>query len=522
MAGRRSSKWIRIPPASALLFTLIASLAVPITLARVVPIWAAPAVLAPLAIALFIPIRGRVILVEWIAVVSSFLRSRRRGLIDELPDPVDLEVISGTAGIRWDGYTLVAVVEVAPYLALSDHGTEVVDGLPVALVASAMRQYGLVLDIDIVSWGRHLPEGSAFRTVYSQFVERRPIIGQRRTWLVLRLDAMSNLDGIIERGPSRVAAPKALAAAAHRVVQRLQQQQIGAHVLSAEEIGQFADWLLKPVAAVPNGERWSKLRSGPNFITTYLGDPRSLAAGQIDRWWSWPTEDTVVTLRLTAGTEDIRIGALVRYTTHDKTYRPPPDAKLSLRTGIQRKLLLAALPAGDRSLTVPIPSTSLADVGDLVVPIGPSGQILGQLSGGDTVTAPLWDQSGTPQRRHIDAGVGLALARQLVLRAVGTGAVVAVHTDARDRWDGLLAAVNDTSRLFFEAPGAPDCDIAVFDGRPVTTVPARTVLRLLEPSEPVGDADMTLVERPGQILEVTVGETPAVQLSVIPTPEDDL
>ena len=212
-----------MPPASALLFTLAASVAVPITLARVVPIWAAPAVLAPLAIALFIPIRGRVLFIEWIAVVWGFLRNRRRGLVEELPDPVDLEVISGTAGIRWDGYTLVAVVEVAPYLALSDHGSEAVSGLPVALVAATMRQYGLVLDIDIVCSGRHLPEGSAGRTVYSQFAERRPVIGQRRTWLVLRLNAMSNLDGIVERGPSRIAAPKALAAAAHRVVQRLQQ-----------------------------------------------------------------------------------------------------------------------------------------------------------------------------------------------------------------------------------------------------------------------------------------------------------
>ena len=511
-----------MPPASALLFTLAASVAVPITLARVVPIWAAPAVLAPLAIALFIPIRGRVLFIEWIAVVWGFLRNRRRGLVEELPDPVDLEVISGTAGIRWDGYTLVAVVEVAPYLALSDHGSEAVSGLPVALVAATMRQYGLVLDIDIVSSGRHLPEGSAGRTVYSQFAERRPVIGQRRTWLVLRLNAMSNLDGIVERGPSRIAAPKALAAAAHRVVQRLQQQQIGAHALSAEEIGQFADWLLKPVGAVPKREHWSKLRSGPNFITTYLGDPRSLAAGQIDRWWSWPAEDTVITLRLTAGTDDVQIGALVRYTTQDKAYRPPSDAKLSLRTGIQRQLLLAALPAGDRSLRAPIPTTSLSAVGDLVVPIGPSGQILGQLSGGTTVTAPLWDQSGNPHRRCIEAHVGLDLARQLVLGAVGAGAVVAVHTDARDRWDGLLAAVNDTDRLFVDTPGARECDIAVFDGPPKTAVPARTVLRLSEPSEPVGDADMTLVEKPGRKLEITVGDKPPVQLSVIGTWEDDL
>lgn len=103
---------------------------------------------------------------------------------------------------------------------------------------------------------------------------------------------------------------------------------------------------------------------------------------------------------------------------------------------------------------------------------------LGQLDEGTLAAVPLWDQSGSPKRRRIDARAA-SVARQLVLRAVVTGAVVAIHTDDRQRWDGLVATVNDDQRLFYATAGARTSDVAVFDGRTVTTVPTRTVLRLL-------------------------------------------
>jgi len=106
--------------------------------------------------------------------------------------------------------------------------------------------------------------------------------------------------------------------------------------------------------------------------------------------------------------------------------------------------------------------------------------------------------------------------------------VVAVHTDDRRRWDGLLASVNDAGRLFYATAGARDCDIAVFDGGPVTTVPTRTVLRLLGSARATVDAltsstaDMTLVEAPGQLMEVTIGgAADPVLLWVIRTREED-
>jgi hypothetical protein len=400
--------------------------------------------------------------------------------------------------------------------------------LPLELVASLMTQYGLVLDIDIVSSGRHVPPGSAYRTVYSQFVGPRHLVGQRRTWLVLRLNAIANLDGIVERGPSRNAGPKALAAAAHRVAQRLQQERIRAAALSADELDAMAQAILEPVGPSENREKWSVIRSGPNFITTYIGHAAMLADGQLDRWWSWRTEDTVTTLRLTGagtpgGVDHIQVGVLVRYVHHGKAYRPLSEAKLTLPTGSQRELLEAALPGGDRSLAAVMPTTNFSAVASVAVPIGPSGQILGQLEDGTLVAVPLWDQSGNPKRLRIDANVGIEVARQLVLRAVvGTGAVVAIHTDDRQRWEGLIATVNDEQQLFYATAGARHCDIAVFDGRTVTTAPARTVLRLLGgPDSIAGGADMTITEGAGQVLEVSIAGAKPVTLWAIRTREED-
>jgi hypothetical protein len=397
--------------------------------------------------------------------------------------------------------------------------------LPLTLVASLMHQYGLDLDIDIVEAGCHVPAGSSYRTVYSQFVGPRHIVGERRTWLVLRLNVLANLDRIVEQGPSRRAAPKALAVAAHRVVQRLRQEQILAHALSAEEIDAMTAILLDPVGQAQNREKWSMMRSGPNFITTYVGHPEMLADGQFDRWWSWRTEETVTLVRLTAATasSEVQVGVLVRYVQHGKAYKPLPETKLALPPGIQRQMLEATLPAGDRSLKMVMPTVDLSVVQDVRLPVGPSGQILGQLDEGTVVAAALWDQSEDPKRQRIDAQVGVEVARQLVLRAVVTGAVVAIHTNDRPRWEGLVATVNDESRLFYATAGARTCDIAVFDGRTVTTVPARTVLRLLElePDAAASGADMSIIEGPGQVLEVRVNGAEPVTVWSIRTREED-
>ncbi|SOJ55690.1 ESX-2 secretion system protein EccE2 [Mycobacterium simulans] len=525
--------WLRVGPPSALVFTVVVCALVPTTTGpngAGLLLWSSVLIGLAAFVALFVPIRGRVLLVEWIAVVLAFWRRRKRPLVDELPAATDVNVIAGAAGVRWDGYMVVSAVEItaAPALTYEAAGRAVTDSaLSLDLVVSLMRHYDLNIDIDIVSTGRHVPSGSAYRTVYSEIVGPRPVIGQRRTWLILRLDAKENLADIVARGPSGRAAPKALVSATHRVVQRLQQERIRACALSAEDLDELTAILLKPIGAVGNRERWGTVESGPNYISTYVGDPATLNSEQLDRWWSWRTEDAVVMLRLSGMcTGDVKVGSVVRYVTHGKAYRPLPGSNLALPTGVQRLMLAAPLPGGDRSFEVALPAISVSELDELRIPIGPSGQLLGQSDDGRMVAVPLWDQSGQPQRRRIEARVSVELAQQLILRAVVTGGVVCIHTSSRTRWDNLVAAIGDSARLFYATAGAFACDIAVFDGRPVTTVPARTVMRLHEPANQmvpaaIGGADVTMVEVDGKAIEITVGSGEQEQVRIIRSREED-
>jgi len=510
---------------SALLWAVVLAALVALTVAQKLQVWVCVLIAVGLAVGLFIPIRGRLLLLEWPAEVLAFLGRRRGAVRPSLAAAVDISVISGEAGVRWEGATLVAAVEVAPTLALAmeSGGRSATDSeLPLGLVASLMEQYGLRLDIDIVSSGRHVPPGTGYRTVYSQAVGPRHLVGQRRTWLVLRLNVIDNLDGVVERGPSRQSAPKALAAAAHRVAQRLQQEEIRCYVLSADDLDAMADLLLAPMAG-DSREKWSTISSESGFITTFSAStPELLAEGQLDRWWAWRTEDILMTVRLTADSVGrVSVGVLLRYVQHGKPEKPLPEAKLAVGGGQQIPMLAAALPGGDSSLAATMPTVELAKVAAVRLPIGPSGQILGQFDEGTLVAAPLWDQSTHPKRWRVDAHLGMELAHQIVLRAVVTGAVVALHTDHRNRWDSLVGAVGDNSRLFYATAGARTCDIAIFDGRPVGTVPARTMMRMLEGGAGGGGADMTLVERSGQLLDVSIGAGAPQTLLVIRSREED-
>lgn len=521
----RLSNWLRLPMASAVAFSLAACVIAAATSENGLPLWASALIVTALAASLFVRIRGRVILPEWVGAVWNFWRSRRgTPLHGDLPAAVDIDVLSGTAGVRRDGYTLVSAIEVGPSLELvREHGRRVTatSTLSLALVADLMRHYGFTVDIDVVSSGRHVPAGSSYRTVYSQFVGPRPIVAQRRTWLVLRLNMFDNLAVIADRGPSARSAPKMLASATHRVVQRLQQERVRAYALSAAQLNEFADLVLAPVTVSADRERWATVESGPNFITTYGVDPELISDELIDHWWSWRTEDALTVLRLSRNPAgQVRVGALVRYVTHGKAELPLAETRLRPLTGVQRNLIAAALPAGDRSLVVSVPTVGLEQLDDVALPIGPSGQILGRI-GDTTVAAPLWDQCDQPQRRRVEMRASAAIVGQQILRAVTAGAVVAVYTDARERWDPLLAAVNDPSRLFYATAGARDCDIAVFDDRKVTTVPARTIVRVARPTDAAAAADLTLVEGVGQELEVSVSEDDSTVMDIIRFREED-
>ena len=458
---------------------------------------------------LLLPIRRRRTLLDWIAVTTSFIVRHRRA-VGFTPESAIAAVGPNAIGVRHAGRTLVTALEVAPTLAVTIggvQGTATDDVLPVRLVAQCMRQYGLELGIDIISTGARVVPGSAFGAEYSELVGRMPLVGRRRTWLVLRLDIIDNLVGIVARGPSRTAAPRALAVAAERVAQRLRQQGLRAHTLSDKQLDAVLESLLQPLYPDRIRERWSAMRTANAYAATYVADPAQLTDSQLGRWWAWPSDNTLVAIKL-FGPDDPHVTALVRYVTprriRSRRLRKDPGA-LRLTTGTQRKALKAALPVPDRNLPADAIISRLADLDPLHVPIGPAGQIIGTM-GNAPVALPLCDHSGFPKRLRIDARIQLSLARELVLRAVATGTVVSIHADDPSRWDGLIDAVNRHDLLFFATAGAKRSGIALFDGKSVTAVPAHTVMALRSPddSPPDDRAELTFVQKDAAVVEIMV------------------
>ena len=490
--------------------------------------WATAVIATVALVALFVPIRSRVLLVEWPSVVSAYLgrRGKRQPALTLTP-ALAVQTVSGDAGVRWQGYTLVSAIEVAPDLAatMEDGGRSTTTAaLPLQLVASLMRQFDIDIEVDIVCDGCQVPPGTAYRTVYSQVVGPHPLPGEKRTFLVLRMDVQKNLPAIGDRGPAKIYAPRVLTAITLRSAQRLAQEGIRAYALTDSELDEFGKELLKPVAAYRFTERWSTIKSGLNFVTSYVCAPISaLGPDLIDQWWSWRTEATLMVLRLTRDDHgEVRVGAFVRYVTHGKAHRPLPEAQLALPTGVQLPMLESGLPDGDRSLAVSLPTTSADTVSGLQVAIGPSGQILGQTADGSTVAIPLWDQSGRPQRRRVEARLSLDTAHQIVLRAMVTGATVALHVKDRARWDDLVAAIANPDRLFYPTAGSRPSDIAVFDGRAITTVSARTVVRLLDERDTVSaTADLVLAQKSTHELEVTIAGQDPLMVHLVRTRAED-
>lgn len=504
--------WLRVHLVSAVLYSLLVTALVCVVLAGA-PWWSGALGALAAAILLFIPMGGHTVLPGWIKTLWSFLGRRNKPTATP-PAAVQTTAISGAGGVVADGFTLVAAVEVADALDLTfeagDKGQRALTSnvVSVKLVASWLRQYGLIFDIDILSEGQQVPPGTVYRTTYSQTVGPRAFIAQRRTWIILRLDTFDNLKGINRRGTVSSAGRKALTTAAARVVQRLREHQIRAYVLSQRQLDALGEQLHAPVAGRRTVERWKTISNENTYTTTYVVDPQSLSDAQVDQWWSWRTEQTVTVIRLRAGDGDsVHISALVRYVTLGEAEKPQNDALTALGAS-QRDLLYATLPFGDQCKgNVVVPHAVLEEIGDIRVPIGPAGQILGvgvEEHDGALVAASLADHSGNPEQRRIEARVSLSAIHQLVLRSIVTGSTVAIYTDDQNRWNSLVAAVGDTTRLFFGAGGAKESDIAVLDHKSLPVVPARTIVKL-DSERPFDDTGAALrIDQEGEQPVITV------------------
>lgn len=473
-----------------------------VTLSVHTPWWAGAAVVTVLLVTVTVRVNGRTTvrwLLDWVEFRSG--RAARARLLAEPPDIEDVTTKTGACGVLRSGNTLVAMIQLAPDLDLptviADTSIYTEDTVPIDALVPLLDQYGIQVDIDIVTTGQRVRPTGSYSMLYDQLIGSHPVVGDRLTWLVVRLDQERNLRVLNRRGPCEVVAPKALAAAAHRIAGRLRERGIQAHALPAAALREATRLLHAGVELPDLRETWTRLESSApgRCVTSFVIDWDRLDGAGLDDCWSWNSGRTTLVVSLTA---ERGPRALVRFIGPAVEAKDLPDY-LKLISGRQASALLATLP-GELSVdALPADETgsdtaALEQLWELPIAIGPNGQILGAVSGQPrhTLALPLFDPARyNPRRRSIDVRAQLSVAQQILLRATVVGAEVEIHTSRPQRWRQLVSAVGDPSTLRLAGNGAghdngstSSATIAVFDQVPAHASAAQTTVTISEPGTP--------------------------------------
>lgn len=466
------------------------------------PLWVGPLVVVAMAGAVLVRVDGRTAVrwfLDWCAYRAGMAaRARERARPREIHD---VEVAAGVCGIHTDESTLVAMIQLAPDLDLPTViGEETLyteDVVPIDTLVSMLDQYGIAVDIDIVTTGQRVRPATSYSMLYDQLIGTHPVVGERMTWLVLRLDQQRNLTALARRGPAEVTGPKALATAAHRIASRLRERGISAHALPADALREATRLLHAGVEPAELRERWGQLESPASgrCVTSFSIDWTRLHGAGLDDCWNWNRGRTTLVVSLAGGALGPR--GIVRYVGPPVTSAPVDY--LRRLGGRQSTALLATLPTGTPVSALP-PDDTGNDVAspellaELPITIGPNGQILGSISGRPqhALALPLFDPARyNPRRRTIDVHADLPVAQQIVLRAMVVGADVEVHSARPHRWSQLVSAVGDPSSLRLAAEsGLADAEggtagspatIAVFDQMSPRASTAHTTVTINDP-----------------------------------------
>lgn len=438
----------------------------------------------------------------------------------------DIQVAAGVCGIRTAGTTLVAMVQLAPNLDLptviAETSVYTEDTVAVDTLIPMLDQFGIGIDVDIVTTGQRMRPAGSYSMLYDQLVGAHPVVGNRLTWLVIRLDQEQNLAALTRRGRCEVVGPKALATAAYRIANRLRERGIAAQVLPAAAMNEAMLILRAGVDPSDMREQWGRLEASVpgRCVTSFLVDWTRLGDSGLDDCWTWNRGHTTLVLALTGSPHGPR--ALVRFVG------PPAAPALPdyLRTlcGRQAVALEASLPSAISLRTLPtLPSKGDIAPAELVeglaIPIGPSGQILGAISGQPqrTLALALFDPARyQPRRRTIDVRTALSVAQQIILRAMAVGADIEVYSSRPQHWRQLVAAVGDPRSLRLAADagsaaedpdmGASPATIAVFDQVQPRNSAAPTIVTIGEPvaGSPRRVADLQIRQVSATTVDVTI------------------
>lgn len=388
------------------------------------------------------------------------IRWRRRRKRTDSPAPsVDIPHGASLYGVRVpEGFTgdAISMIEVtgqaySPTLLTGSATALTPNRLPLDALAGLLDQPGGIKlsGIDVVSSGLRVRRGTGYPPLYSTLLADRPAAGQRRTYLVVRLDIANSIRGLTYRSTVGATA----AAATERIINALLQRGVRAKPLTAKDIDAALVDLGANLAVVPEEaeldnapvgpriptpvaptEAWKSIEAHPGYLTSYYFSPEDITTNTLNQMWALRSDAVVQTISLTKkrGPTEGRawVSALVRLNDPQAPTRPP-TLYLNPLPGHQG-------PAAMRSAPLPrsfdaMPGRPL-DASPLELPVASSGVLVGTTQRGDLLLLSLTDPD---QATRISLQTGMPYACQLLVRAAAVGERIAIYTDNPARWRQL-------------------------------------------------------------------------------------
>jgi type VII secretion protein EccE len=429
---------------------------------------------------------------------------RRRRPI-ELIEPLTVVNDRTGGGVRYQDGIAAAAVQLlgkphTPTLFTGSTSTYTENAFDVSDLLPLLHQsLGLTVDsVSVVSAGARRRSTGDYPRVYDTLIGTPPYAGQRETWLIVRISVLDNADAV----QCRTSIGTATLAAAQRISAAMRQQGIRAKVATATDIVEMERRLGRSALDATN-KRWRSVRGDTGWLTTYWYRPDDITAENLAQAWSIRADGIIQNITL------FRDGSTSATLTVRSAQPPtaPPSTMLKTLPGEQAQAVAAGL-CGPMPALRSISRGTLH--GPLLVPIGPSGVLLGKVGGGNRMMLPL-DDAGEFSRVHIAAED--SLAKRIVIRLAGAGERITVHTLNTQRWNSVR--MPDVAVIDQPKP-ISGTTVSVVDGTLTPAPRPNTLISVGEPGESYRGPTNVLITQTGTAtVEVTgAGQVHAVDVEL--------
>jgi type VII secretion protein EccE len=432
---------------------------------------------------------------------SWLILLRQRGRAIVLNEPITVANDRSGGGVRYqDGVAVVAVQLLGkahrPTLFTGSTATYTANTVDIAELLPLLHQsLGLAVEsLSVVSVGSRRRSTGDYPRVYDTLIGTPPYAGQRETWLIVRITALPNAEAL----QRRTSIGTATLAAAQRIAAALRQNGIRAKVATAIDIVEL-ERRLGNSALNAHHQRWRTTRGEGGWLTTYWYRPGDINAENLANAWALRADGIIQNITVFGD------GSMTATVTVRSAQPPtaPPSVMFRILPGEQARAIAA-------NLCGPMPKLKGVRRGvlnqPLVIPIGPSGVLLGKVDAGNRLMLPL-DDPGEFSRVHIAAQD--ALAKRIVVRLAGAGERITVHTRDLQRWASVRMPEIAVGSQVRPIAGTT---VSVVDGTVTPAPRPNTLISVGEPGTPYrGSADVLIT----QIGPATVDVTAAGQLHTV-------